>query len=95
MEDKKETPQDKLFRPLVEDINNHCNCRYRECVIGYDDKFVANFITVWCLKNDIHTDTLNWDILIDYLWENLDSTKLMLTFEDKYDFDLSCGRYLC
>ena len=94
MEDKKETPQDKLFRPLVDDIEQHCSCRYRECVIGYDDKFIANFITVWCLKNDIHTDTYGWDILIDYLWEHLDKTKLTLTFEDKADFDMSCGRYI-
>ena len=95
MENKKPSPQDKLFMPLVEDINNYCIAGYSDVQFTYNDITMACVITTFCLKNDISVDTYNWDTMISYLWEHLDKKKLSLEFTDEDDFDLSCGRYLC
>jgi uncharacterized protein YjaG (DUF416 family) len=80
---------------LVEDIEKYCLCGYNGKMLTYNDNMTACYVAVWCTKNDVRVDTANWDTLIDYLWEHLDSKKLALEFENKNDFDMSCGRHLC
>lgn len=83
-----------MIKDLTNDINNFCKIKYDNKDFEYDDIRMACFITVECLKNDIHVDTYTWDCLIEHLWNTLDKKVLKLSFENINDFDLSCSRFL-
>lgn len=69
------------------------------CIDGADELYEPHmraFITTYCLMNDYHVDTADWDALIVDLWcDNEVGGYIRMCFNTLEDFDLYAGGDLC
>lgn len=72
---------------LVRNIKDYCIDDY-----GLFELHTRAFITVYCILNDIHVDTADWDALITDLWfDNEIGGYIRESYNKLDDFDLYMG----
>lgn len=66
-----------------------CNVINSTCLFdsGYNEILLKDLVVAYTLYKDIFVDTYAWDILIDYLWNNLNTNFLVESFDNKEHFD--------